>query len=597
MNILFWVIGAACVFFVAYWVYGTFLSGRIFNIDDTRPTPSVRFSDGVDYVPTDSKFLSGQHFSAIAGAGPITGPIVAGIMFGWAPALIWIILGSILIGGVHDMGAIIASVRHNARSITEVVRRNVSRRAWLLFLMFTWLSLVYVIVAFTDITSGSFVGTITLDNGQQVDGGGIATSSLLYLALPVFMGILLKKTRLSLTWATVIFLPLVGLSIWVGPSIPLQLDAMLGIPAMDAQKVWNGFLLLYCFVVSLLPMWMLLQPRGHLGGYFLYASLLAAAVGLIFGGFEISYPAFTLWDRSSGDFWFPMFPVLFITVACGACSGFHALVGSGTTSKQLRKESDARYVGYGMMLMEGMLAVVALASVMILSKDSALVKSSPNFIFASGIGRFVDLVGIPAAFGISFGLMAFTTFVYDTLDICTRLGRYILEELTGWEHLAGKIFASAVTIGVPFFFLTVRLYDVDGNQVSAWKVFWSIFGASNQLLAAMTLLGITVWLYKSARNKLAWLFTMVPAVWMFVMSNWALLKLMGDHWFPGGRMELSAEPVPLVALVLTLLSLSLAVEIFHVIVIKWRRYVRLTIEKRRRDHLTEQTQYNRETEV
>ncbi len=249
------------MFFVAYWVYGTFLSGRIFNIDDTRPTPSVRFSDGVDYVPTDSKFLSGQHFSAIAGAGPITGPIVAGIMFGWAPALIWIILGSILIGGVHDMGAIIASVRHNARSITEVVRRNVSRRAWLLFLMFTWLSLVYVIVAFTDITSGSFVGTITLDNGQQVGGGGIATSSLLYLALPVFMGILLKKTRLSLTWATVIFLPLVGcLSGWAPP---FRCNLMpCWDPGYGCQKVWNGFLLLYCFVVSLLPMWMLLQPRG-----------------------------------------------------------------------------------------------------------------------------------------------------------------------------------------------------------------------------------------------------------------------------------------------------------------------------------------------
>ncbi len=327
----------------------------------------------------------------------------------------------------------------------------------------------------------------------------------------------------------------------------------------------------------------------------MYASLLAAAVGLIFGGFEISYPAFTLWDRSSGDFWFPMFPVLFITVACGACSGFHALVGSGTTSKQLRKESDARYVGYGMMLMEGMLAVVALASVMILSKDSALVKSSPNFIFASGIGRFVDLVGIPAAFGISFGLMAFTTFVYDTLDICTRLGRYILEELTGWEHLAGKIFASAVTIGVPFFFLTVRLYDVDGNQVSAWKVFWSIFGLLTSCWQPdlwESLCGYT------NQPEQACLVVYHGSCGLDVCYvQLGIAQIDGRPLVPWGRMELSAEPVPLVALVLTLLSLSLAVEIFHVIVIKWRRYVRLTIEKRRRDHLTEQTQYNRETEV
>jgi carbon starvation protein len=571
MNILFIIIGAAVVFFVAYKFYGSFLSNKVFSLDDTRVTPAVENNDGVDFVPIKSKFLTGQHFSAISGAGPITGPIIAGIMFGWVPALIWIVIGSIFIGGVHDMGSLIASVRNNARSITEVVKKNVSKRAWFLFLIFIWFALVYVIVAFTDITSSSFVGMVTLDNGDKVGGGAIATSSLLYLVLPIIMGILLKKTRLSLGWATVIFLPLVAFSIWIGPYIPLNIEAMFGLSALEAQKVWNVFLLLYCFIASLIPMWLLLQPRGHLGGYFMYASLLTAAVGLIFGGFSISYPAFTNWGNT-GNFWFPMFPVLFVTVACGACSGFHSMVSSGTTSKQLEKESDSKVVGYGMMLMEAMVAVVALACVMILAKDSALIKSSPNFIFASGIGGFVQLIGIPAAFGVAFGLMAFTTFVYDTLDVCTRLARYIIQELTGWGNMFGKLFAAAISIGLPFYLLTIRLTDINGNPVSAWKVFWNIFGASNQLLAALALLGISVWLFKTAKRKWAWMVTFFPALWMFLISNWALLILIKTHWFKNNVLTLNGNPIPVIALLLFLLSVVLGFEMVNTIAKNWKEH-------------------------
>jgi carbon starvation protein len=472
MNILFLIIGSAVLFYIAYRLYGTFLANKVFTLNDSCETPATKSNDGVDFVPTNSKFLTGQHFSAISGAGPITGPIIAGIMFGWLPALLWIILGSIFIGGVHDMGTLIASVRHNAQSITEVVRKNISKRAWILFLIFCWFALVYVIVAFTDITSSAFVGTITLDNGQKVGGGAIATSSMLYLVLPIIMGILLKKTKLSLTWATIIFLPLVGFSIWIGSFIPLNIEAIFGLSMYESQKVWNGFLLIYCFVASLIPMWLLLQPRGHLGGYFMYASLATAAIGLIFGGFNITYPALMNLGNP-GDFWFPMFPLLFVTVACGACSGFHALVSSGTTSKQLEKESDSKVVGYGMMLMEAMVGVVALACVMIIAKDSELLKSSPNFIFASGIGRFVELIGIPAVLGISFGLMAFTTFVYDTLDVCTRLARYIIQELTGWTTTSGKLFAAFISIGIPFFLVTMKMTDTAGNIIPAWKVFFA----------------------------------------------------------------------------------------------------------------------------
>jgi carbon starvation protein len=573
MNILFLVLGAAILFFIVYKSYGSFLAKKVFELDDTRVTPAVSINDGVDFVPTDSKFLMGQHFSAIAAAGPITGPIIAGVLFGWAPALIWIIIGSIFIGGVHDMGSIVASIRHQARSITEVVKENVSKRAWILFMMFVWIALVYVIVAFTDITSSSFVGTITLENGEKVGGGAIASSSLLYLVLPVIMGILLKTSKLNLTWATIIFLPLVGAAIWVGPYIPFDLVSMFGITISSAQKFWNVFILAYCFIASIIPVWILLQPRGHLGGYFLYAALFAAAIGLIFGGFTIRYPAFINLDSGLGNFWFPMFPVLFVTVACGACSGFHSMVGSGTTSKQLAKESDSKIVGYGMMLMEGMVAVVSLACVMILSQDNSLVKSSPNFIYASGIGKFVELIGIPAALGISFGLMAFTTFVYDTLDVCTRLARYIIEELTGWRGKIGRAFAAAITIGVPLFFVTATISDAKGNPVPAWKVFWNIFGASNQLLAALALIGITVWLYKTAKNKYAWIVSFVPALWMFAMSNWALLVLIRDSWFKSGNFLINSDPVPVVASILLILSIALAIETIYAVFITHKKII------------------------
>jgi len=199
---------------------------------------------------------------------------------------------------------------------------------------------------------------------------------------------------------------------------------------------------------------------------------------------------------------------------------------------------------------------------MIVSRDSALAKGSPNFIFASGIGRFVELAGIPAAFGISFGLMAFTTFVYDTLDVCTRLARYIMQELLGWKTLAGKVFAAAVSIGLPLFLVTLRLTDANGADLPAWRVFWNIFGASNQLLAALALFGISVWLFKTAERKWAWTVTFFPGIWMFVMSNWALLLLVRDSWKSKGALA-GVDPVPFVSITLLLLSATLAAEVIH----------------------------------
>jgi carbon starvation protein len=437
---------------------------------------------------------------------------------------------------------------------------------------------VYIIVAFTDITAAAFVGP-PLEEAGGVGGGAIATSSLLYLVLPVIMGLLMRYCRLSLLWATVIFLPLVGVAIWVGKFIPLDVQSLLGFSAdklgeANARKVWDVALLLYCLVAGVLPVWMLLQPRGHLGGLFLYAALGAGAIGLALGGATVQYPAFRGFEVIQKDNSVAaLFPLLFIMVACGACSGFHSLIASGTTSKQLRVETDARPIGYGAMLLEGMVAVVSLCCVMMFAAGAPQLAKGPNWIYAQGIGRFLEAVHINRAFGIAFALMAFTTFVYDTLDVCTRLGRYILQELTGWHGQFGRWFATALTAGVPIFFL---LRHPSNAPVEVWRIFWNLFGASNQLLAALTLLGITVWLWRTRGAWWVWLVTGVPTAFMYVMSTWALfsmsipqlnkmlLSFRGAASLSEGLTYL-AEPVPWIGLVLILLAALMLIEAIRIL--------------------------------
>lgn len=570
-------ISAACLL-AAYFTYGRLLT-RLVQLRPDAPTPAVELRDDVDYAPIDSKFLLSQHFSAIAAAGPIVGPIVAGTLFGWLPALLWIVLGAIFIGGVHDMTALVASIRHKARSIAEIVRDHMSQRSYILFLLFVWLALVYIIVAFTDITATSFFGEMKLDDGSSlsevgmpsITGGGVATSSLLYLALPILMGLLLRYTKLTLGWATLIFVPLVGVAIWGGQKIPFDVAEVFHLSPASAQKAWNVALVLYCVIASMMPMWLLLQPRGHLGGYFLYVALAGGMLGLIFGGRSIEYPAFTNWVVTVNDKSMPMFPMLFVLIACGACSGFHSIIASGTTSKQLRCETDARIIGYGSMLLESMVAVVSLCCVMMLVPGDPLLKKSPNFLYARGIGNFLKVIHIPETFGIAFGLMAFTTFVYDTLDVCTRLGRYILQELTGWTGRAGRLVATAATAGVPLCFLLWQPTDASGKVIERWRLFWDLFGASNQLLAALTLLGVTVWLFRTYRARWVLVVTGLPCVWMYVMSMWALVRLL---WPLGegitqsidtGTLTAVNNPVPWVALVLASLGALMLIEAVRIL--------------------------------
>jgi len=497
------------LFFLSYRLYSHFVA-RPFALNDANPTPACQLNDGVDYVPAKVRFLFGQHFSAITAAGPIVGPILGGLWFGWGPALLWIVLGSIFIGAVHDFASLIGSVRHRGQSVAEIVRSHMGESAFLFFTAFIWLSLIYVIIAFTDLTSASFV--------EPRYGGGVATSSSLYLCVAFVMGFCLRRLRMPLWLATAVFVPVVAVIIWGGQKIPFTMPAFLG---LEPRIVWDLIILAYCFVASVLPMWLLLQPRGYLGGFFLYGFLSFSLMGILFGGWSAQYPVFLSWHNPGG---LPLFPLLFVTIACGACSGFHGIVSSGTTSKQIEKESDCRRIGYGAMLMEGLIAVISLSTVMILAPGDPTLKEQPDRIFANGVAVFVNLFGVDVELARSFALLAFATFIYDTLDVATRLGRYLFQELTGWKGALGRYSATLCTLAIPaayVLFVPSTVQFAAGKPVATWAVVWSLFGTSNQLLAALTLLGLTVWLRKQ-RGKI-FLITLFPTLFMLLTTLWSLV--------------------------------------------------------------------------
>jgi carbon starvation protein len=341
----------------------------------------------------------------------------------------------------------------------------------------------------------------------------------------------------------------------------------------QARKGWDLALLLYCLFAGMAPVWMILQPRGQLGGYFLYFALGAGAIGLVLGGGQADYPAFRGFEAAAPGATtpLPLFPMLFILIACGACSGFHSLIASGTTSKQLKRETDAKVVGYGTMLMEAMVAIIALCCVMMFAEGAVQLSGSPAQIYAHGLSEFLGAVNLPKGIGMSFALMAFATFVYDTLDVCTRLGRFIFQELTGLRNWAGRILGTALTAGVPVYFLlatpnvVISAAGVATPPPPVWRTFWELFGASNQLLAALTLLGITVWLWRTRRAWWVWLVTGLPTVFMYVMSTWALTAMTLPKFRDASGWKLPADPVPWVGLVLIGLAALMLVEAIRVL--------------------------------
>lgn len=495
---------------LAYRFYGGFIA-RQYALGDRPDTPAHRHNDGVDFVPTKPFYLFGQHFSAIAAAGPIVGPILACQQFGWLPAILWIGIGVVFIGAVHDFTTLIASVRHEAMTVAEVVKANLGKRAWLAILAFIWIALVYVIVAFVDVTASTFVtgDADTAGLGFRFNqGGAVAMSSLVYLGLALVMGLVTQYLKPPLWLATVIFVPAAFGAVWIGTELSTVL--------ILSWRTWALVIIGYCFVASLTPMWLLMQPRGYLGGFVLYAALIVGTLGIFFGGFDIQQPAYTGFTSATG----PLFPFLFVTIACGACSGFHGLVCSGTTSKQIDREKDCHPIGYGAMLLEAFVALIALATIMIVA-PAATAGKPPGAVYAMGIGAFLEQIfGMSKLVALTFGAMALSTFIFDTIDSATRLGRYILQELIGSRSRLSAILGTLATCGVPLLFLLT-------TKPGSYRDFWTLFGSSNQLLAALSLLAVTIWMRRQGRRT--W-YTFYPMLGVMAVTVTSLVLQTRQLW-------------------------------------------------------------------
>ena len=534
------------VLVLGYRFYGRWVA-RQFALDDDVVTPAHRLADGVDFVPTRRFYLFGQHFSAIAAAGPIVGPILACQQFGWLPCILWIAIGVVFIGAVHDVSTLVASVRHDARSVAEVVKVHLGRRAWLAILAFIWVALIYVIVAFVDITASTFVTGDADARGLTFrfnQGGAVALAALLYLGLALIMGIVDRLLKPPLWLQTAIFVPATLFVVWFGTqhSTWITLD----------WRTWTIILLAYCAAASVTPMWLLMQPRGYLGGFVLYGALVVGVVGILFGGYSIEQPA---WSGARAFGVGGMFPFLFVTIACGACSGFHGLVCSGTTSKQIDRESHCHTIGYGAMLLEAFVALIALATIMIVSKSESA-GAGPGAIYARGLGRFITIIIGDSPehrmIATTFGAMALSTFIFDTLDSATRLGRYVLQELVGTRSRASAVIATVMTCAVPLYFLDAR------NQ---YQMFWTLFGTSNQLLASLSLLAISVWLYQTGKRP--W-FTVIPMFLVMAVTVTSLSFMIRDLF----RTAVWSKPwinglVAAVLLALTALLVTAAIDVLR----------------------------------
>ncbi|MBR5790732.1 MAG: carbon starvation protein A [Phascolarctobacterium sp.] len=520
MLLTLFVITIVC-FSLAYKFYGGFQS-RYYGLDPERTTPAKELQDNIDYCPAHPAVLMGHHFASIAGAGPVVGPIAAAALLGWLPTFCWIIVGCIFFGGVHDMGALVASIRHKGLSIGEVVRQWIGERGQKLFLAFTWLSLTLVVAVFLELASQTFAAD-----------PAVAFTASLYILMAMVFGVAIYRYGVSLKVSTIIMLPILfgalvfGLdSAWVQSTFSASVD------------FWRVLLIGYIFAASILPVWLLLQPRDYLASYMLYFSVFIGGVGMIFGGasYEVKLPAFKGFVTANGDY---LWPLLFITVACGAISGFHSLVASGTTSKQLTRETDAVPVGYGAMLLEGVVGVIALGTIM-MSGD--LLKGGPTVVYGHGLGQFATLLGISPRLGTAIGLLALNSFILTSLDTATRLARYQLQEFTGMS--LNKYLATGISVGVA---LALIFYKV-GNTL-AWQLIWPIFGASNQLVAAIGLMALGVWVIRALKKSAK--FIMYPMYFMLTTTIVALVQMLLNP-----KTNMVVFCFDLVLLVLTMLLLK-----------------------------------------
>ena len=493
------IVAAIILLLLGYIFYGSWLAKK-WGVDPTRKTPAVEMEDGVDYVPAKPAVLMGHHYSSIAGAGPINGPIQAAV-FGWVPVFIWCIVGGIFIGGVHDFGSLFASVRHGGKTIGEVIGDSMGPKAKKLFIVFALLVLILVLASFVNVVAGTFAagdgpffnGSIftTSPSGNQ----STAMISLLFIVLAILYGLVTNKAGLKVLPATIIGIICIAGITFLGLNVGFNMG----------RTAWIIFIGLYIAVASLVPVWILLQPRDYLSSYLLYGMMAVALFGIIFsaiaGTAEFTIPAFSGFTVN-GSF---LFPTLFITVACGACSGFHSLVASGTTSKQLASEKHTKPIGYGSMLIESGLAIIALIAVgMVFAKYTGGEFGSPAAAFAAGIGTMFGTEDT-AVYRTIYALLtlAVSVFALTSLDTATRLSRFMFSELflkddeKTWKDAKGirKLLAH------PLF--GTLLLVVIGCVLGGLKLsqIWGLFGAANQLLAGLALMAVATWLGNIGKSR------------------------------------------------------------------------------------------------
>lgn len=520
---------SAIILITAYFTYGKFISNK-FQIGNEKPTPAHTHADGVDYIPSNKLVVLGHHFASIAGAGPIVGPIIA-VTFGWIPAVIWILIGGIFFGAVHDLGSMVASLRHKGKSIGVIIEQYIGRSGKRLFLIFSFSTLILIIAVFADIIAKTFV-----------KNPGVASTSALFIVLAVVFGFFNRKLaakKSSFAWLSVIGVALMYYFVILGHNIPFELNYVF----------WVGLLLAYAFVASVTPMSVLLQPRDYLSSFLLYGLILLALVGVIVANPEVKMDRNIIFESEDIGY---LFPVLFITVACGAISGFHSLVASGTTSKQINKETDARVIGYGGMLIESFLAILSVCAVMVISRTdymSSLSTDGPVNMFADGMGFVISSLGIQEDLAVNFVALTISAFALTTLDTCTRLARFTFQEFfeesesKTIHRLSQNRFLSTTVVVI-----LSSLFLLSGE----FTTLWPIFGSANQLLAALALLAISVWMIKSGKKAG---FLLVPMFFMFVVTLSSLFVLAFQN-FEKGIYSIAIIAALLFALAIVLLFLA-----------------------------------------
>jgi len=543
MNGLLLLIISIIVLSLAYLLYGRFLA-RKWGIDPSKKTPANEFEDGKEYVPTSPMVLFGHEFASIAGAGPINGPIIAA-MFGWLPVLLWLLLGSVFFGAVHDFVALYTSVKNKGKSIGYVIERYVGKTGMRLFLIFIWLFSILIAAAFADIVAGTFVGFDALGAPEKTNASVASTSSL-FIVAAIGLGFLIRKRKASDLASAIIAIDLLIICIVLGLFFPIFLN----------KSLWLYLIFAYIFIASIVPVWVLGQPRNYLNFFLLIAMMLAAFIGVVFTAPKINIPAFTGFNVN-GSF---LFPALFITIACGAISGFHSLVATGAASKQLSNEKHMLPISYGAMLLETLVAVLALIAVGSLAYNGKMPSGTPPFIFATAVSGFLHQLGLPNQASFAIVSLAVSAFVLTTLDTVARLGRLSFQEIfstTANEktnpNFIRRIFNSKIA-GSICTLLPAYLLAIMGYQN-----IWALFGAANQLLAALTLIACTLFFKKSGRRIFM---LIVPTIIMLAVTHTSLvLSIINKlRLFTSGTFNPNVDGIQLgIAVLLLVLGILVAV--------------------------------------